>query len=151
MNGWGFSCRIFHHGWDSGGLLRERLKRLEKLRQAWEQRKRATELRMSTITAKLSAARSDEEYVVSCLEGSAGQVRLFPDILTQRLAKISKQKEQKNRELESVRAIHYQDSLNLRRCEILEKKQRTEMKLKDEAAALADTIDVFLASKYMAK
>ena len=69
---------------------------------------------------------------------------LFPDLSTRRLLAIDDEKKKLAAKMESVKATHRQDALNLRRCEIFQERHRLLLRQKDEAASLESTIEVFL-------
>jgi hypothetical protein len=125
----------------------DRLKKLKRLRETWALRKRAMELRIARTGVKIADMTSEEEKLFQSLDANAGTGHLFPEIVTRRLASLSNQKSQLNRELGVMRRDHLEDSQNLRRSEILEDRQRLDLERRQESAALEATIEVFLAAR----
>jgi hypothetical protein len=125
----------------------ERLKRLNRLRESWAQRKKSTEYRIAAIATELSRASAEEEHLAKGVDEGTGPLSLFPDLSTRRLLAIDDEKKRLASKMESVKAIHRQDSLNLRRCEIFQERHKLLLRQKDEAAFLESTIEVFLQRK----
>ena len=122
----------------------ERLKRLNRLRESWAQRKRSTEYRIAAIVTEITRIGAEEEHLARGLDGEKGTLSLFPDLLTRRLLVIDGEKKKLAAKMDSVKVIHRQDALNLRRCEIFQDRHKDFLRQKDEAAALESTIEVFL-------
>ncbi len=122
----------------------ERLKRLNRLRESWAQRKKSTEYRIAAIATELSRASAEEEHLAQGVDSGEGPLRLFPDLATRRLLAIDDEKKKLATRMESVKATLRQDSLNLRRCEIFQERHKDHLRQKDEAASLEATIEVFL-------
>jgi hypothetical protein len=124
-----------------------RLKRLKRLREAWTQRKRSTELQMSLMAVKLSACDTDEGYLVRCLASDGGIGSLFPDIVTRKLLLLGARKNEIKKELDAICMVHRRYSMNVRRCEIIAERHKKELDQKAEATALEVAIDGFLGRK----
>ena len=122
----------------------ERLKRLNRLRESWAQRKRSTEYRIAAIATELNRIGAEEEQLARGLDGEMGPLSLFPDLLTRRLLVIDDEKKKLAAKMDSVKVIQRQDALNLRRCEIFQDRHKLFLRQKDEAASLESTIEVFL-------
>ena len=125
----------------------ERLKRLNRLRDSWAQRKKSTEYRIAAIATELSRASAEEEHLAKGVDSGTGPLSLFPDLSTRRLLAIDDEKKMLATKMESAKATHRQDSLNLRRCEIFQERHKLLLRQKDEAAFLESTIEVFLQRK----
>lgn len=125
----------------------ERLKRLNRLRESWAQRKKSTEYRIAAIATELSRASAEEEHLARGADSGKGPLSLFPDLLTRRLLAIDDEKKKLATKMDSVKVIHRHDSLNLRRCEIFQERHKLLLRQKDEAASLEATIEVFLQRK----
>ena len=125
----------------------ERLKRLNRLRESWAQRKKSTEYRIAAIATELSRVSAEEEHLASGVDSGAVPLSLFPDLATRRLLAIDDEKNKLAIKMESVKVTHRQDSLNLRRCEIFQERHKLLLRQKDEAAFLESTIEVFLQRK----
>ncbi len=70
----------------------ERLKRLNRLRESWAQRKKSTEYRIAAIATEISRVEAEEEHLARGLDGEMGHLSLFPDLLTRRLLAIDDEK-----------------------------------------------------------
>lgn len=125
----------------------ERLKRLNRLRESWAQRKKSTEYRLAAIATEMTRIGAEEEQLARGLDGEKGTLSLFPDLLTRRLLVIDDEKKKLAAKMDSVKVIHRQDALNLRRCEIFQERHKLLLRQKDEAAFLESTIEVFLQRK----
>ena len=125
----------------------ERLKRLNRLRESWAQRKKSTEYRIAAIATEISRASAEEERLAKGVDIGTGPLSLFPDIATRRLLAINDEKKKLASKMESAKATHRQDSLNLRRCEIFQERHKLLVRQRDEAAFLESTIEVFLQRK----
>ena len=124
--------------------MRERLKRLNRLRESWAQRKKSTEHRIAKIAAAIFAADEEKLYLVSCLDGDMKTLGLFPDLTTRRLLVLGEERAELARKLETARLAQRHDAMNLRRCELFQEHQKDVLQQKDDAASLEATIDVFL-------
>jgi hypothetical protein len=122
----------------------ERLKRLNRLRESWAQRKKSTEYRIAAIATELSCISAEEEYLARGLDGGRGTLSLFPDLSTRRLLAIDDEKKKLANKMETAKVAHRHDSLNLRRCEIIHQRHKLLLRQKDEAKSLESTIEVFL-------
>ena len=120
---------------------------MNRLRDSWAQRKKATEYRIAAIATELSRASAEEEHLARGVDSGTGPLSLFPDLATRRLLAIDDEKKKLASKMESVKAIHRQDSLNLRRCEIFQERHKLLLRQKEEAAFLESTIEVFLQRK----
>lgn len=127
--------------------MRERLRRLSRLRESWAQRKKSTEYRIAAVATAISRVSAEEEHLASRLDDLTGILRLFPDVSIRRLLAIGEEKAKLNLKMESAKTTHRLDSLNLRRCEIFQERQRVLLGQKEEAALLENTIEVFLQRK----
>ncbi len=126
----------------------ERLKRLNRLRESWAQRKKSTEYRIAAIATELSRASAEEEHLARGVDSGTGPLSLFPDLATRRLLAIHDEKKKLGAKMDSVKVIHRQDSLNLRRCEIFQERHKLLLRQKGEAAFLESTIEVFLQRRH---
>ena len=124
--------------------MRERLKRLNRLRESWAQRKKSTEYRIAKIAAAIFAADEENLYLANCLDGNMDTLGLFPELTTRRLLALGEERAELARKLETARVVQRQDAMNLRRCEFFQKRQKDILQQKDDAASLEATIDVFL-------
>ncbi len=124
--------------------MRERLRRLNRLRESWAQRKKSTEYRIAAIANEISRVNAEEEHLVKSLDGDGGTLSRFPDLLTRRLSAIGGEKGRLAQKMESAKAVYRSDSMNLRRCEIFQERQKAVLEQKEEAAQLESTIEVFL-------
>lgn len=131
-----------------GGEVPERSRQLKRLRETWAQRKKSIELQISVVLNRLAQVKSDEAELCLSFDGDGRKSSLFPEILTRKLAKLSNQRAELNREMDAMQLVHTQDCLSLRRCEILEERQRLEHNLGLQALALEASIEVFLATKH---
>src|SRR6187549_1107932 len=102
----------------------ERLKRLNRLRDSWAQRKKSTEYRIAAIATEISRASAEEERLAKGVDAGTGPLSLFPDLATRRLLAIDDAKKKLASKMEAVKATHRQDSLNLRRCEIFQERHK---------------------------
>jgi len=125
----------------------ERLKRLSRLRDSWAQRKKSTEYRIAAIATEISRASAEEAHLAKGVDSGTGPLSLFPDLLTRRLLAIDDEKKKLATKMDSAKATHRQDALNLRRCEIFQERHRLVLRQKDEAASLEATIEVLLQRK----
>ena len=124
--------------------MRERLNRLNRLRESWAQRKKSTEYRIAKIAAAISAADEEKLHLVSCLDGNMNTLGLFPDLATRRLLALGEERAELARKLETAWVAQRHDAMNLRRCELFQERQKDILQQKDDAASLEATIDVFL-------
>lgn len=122
----------------------ERLKRLNRLRDSWAQRKKSTEYRIAAIATELSRAGAEEEHLAKGVDAGTGPLSLFPDLATRRLLAIDDEKKKLAAKMDSAKATHRQDALNLRRCEIFQERHKVLLRQKDEAGSLEATIEVLL-------
>lgn len=127
--------------------MRERLRRLSRLRGSWAQRKKSTEYRIAAIAMEISRVNAEEERLARSLDGETGTLSLFPDLSTRWLLTIGDEKAKLNLKMESAKVTHRLDSLNLRRCEIFQERQKILLEQKEEAALLENTIEAFLQRK----
>ena len=125
----------------------ERLKRLNRLRESWAQRKKSTEYRIAAIATELSRASAEGEHLAQGVDEGTGPLSPFPDLSTRRLLAIDDEKKRLAIKMDSAKVTHRQDSLNLRRCEIFQERHKLLLRQKDEAASLESTIEVFLQRK----
>jgi hypothetical protein len=127
--------------------VKERLKKLARLRETWSQQKRATQYRMSSVLGKLTQMKTDKESLLNFHANNSEVSSLFPDVVMRKLIANGSQTLELNKELDLICSTYRQDSLNLKRCEILEQRQETACRQQDEAVALEVAIEAFLARK----
>ena len=127
--------------------MAERLKKLKRLRHTWEQRKRSTEYKMAAIATEISQVNAEEQHLAKCLDGGEGLYGQFTDLVAQRLHGAANRKASLGAKMDSVRVIHRKDAMNLRRCEILEGRQKSDLERREEAASLENILEVFLSRK----
>lgn len=122
----------------------ERLKRLNRLRESWAQRKKSTEYRIAAIATEISHISAEAEHLARGVDKGTGPLSLFPYLSTRRLLAINEEKKKLAAKMDSAKVAHRHDALNLRRCEIFQERHKLVLRQKDEAASLESTIDVFL-------
>ncbi len=127
--------------------MSERLKRLKRLRAAWDQRRKSTEYRIASVARKISLLSAEEQHLIECRDGEMSLFGLFADVSTRRLLWMRDQSVELAKKMDALRAIHLDDSLNMRRCETFEERQALELRRKGEAASLEAAIEVFLQGK----
>ncbi|MDP1702507.1 MAG: hypothetical protein Q8L53_16320 [Aestuariivirga sp.] len=125
----------------------EKLKRLNRLRESWAQRKKSTEYRIAAIATELTSASAQEEHLARGVDSGKGPLSLFPDLATRRLLAFDDEKKKLATKMDSAKVTHRHDSLNLRRCEIFQERHKLLLRQKDEAASLESTIEEFLQRK----
>ena len=122
----------------------ERLKRLNRLRESWAQRKKSTEYRIAAIATEISRISAEADHLARGVDKGTGPLSLFPDLSTRRLLAINDEKKNLAAKMDATKKTHRHDALNLRRCEIFQEKHKLVLRQKDEAASLESTIEVFL-------
>ena len=97
----------------------ERLKRLNRLRESWAQRKKSTEYRIAAIATEISRISAEADHLARGVDKGTGPLSLFPDLSTRRLLAINDEKKNLAAKMDATKKTHRHDALNLRRCEIL--------------------------------
>jgi hypothetical protein len=124
--------------------MRERLEALQRMTAAVHARKRAFDMHVMVISQRIEALAAAERTTTEAISEPLASHAAMTQHYLKRVDGLRRQKERLARELQSLKLQGLEAKRDVKRCELLEERERHAIKNKRDTRALQDVIDISL-------